>query len=338
MTQTDPAVIHDLDAHQQHHLPNEQHPAAPAGFFLFVVILVIVLQLVVQLWKKYHRNSFVMTSFFLMWLFPAIFCIFLGGLALYSRMMIIWLIYSLFTAYLGYISIRKALSPLTPKKVYVWFFTVYKLSHFSVLFGTAMLVLQIFFGVYSLIVKYVLMDSDIGKFLFPSPEVLIFYGLYFGVLVRDCGEICSNAINASLEADRNKFYVSPSQLHHVCGICNQELKVDSNLDFEGGAGDFESGGADQPFTRRITEDASSSETKKRKTIQETKVLSCQHKFHEFCLYGWLIIGKKNICPICKEVVNPKQEDLLQVSFICCFSLILTNNFRKIHGALIQSFI
>ena len=301
-----------MQQHQQLHNQHEQHPAAPAGFFLFVVVMVIVLQLVVQLWKKYHRHSYVMTSFFLMWLFPAIYCIFIGGLTHFSRMMIVWLVYSLFTVYLGYISLRRALAPNTPKKVYVWFFSVYKISHFSVLFGTVMLVLQILFGFHTLIIKYLLMDSDFGRFIFPSAEIWIFYGLYFGVLVRDCGEICSTAISASLEADRNKFYVSPSQLHHVCGICNQELKNDTNLDFEGGgsAADFESS-SDQPFTRRITGDAA--QESKRKTIQETKVLSCQHKFHEFCLYGWLILGKKDSCPICKEVVNTKQEDLLQVS-------------------------
>ncbi|KAG2386980.1 hypothetical protein C9374_002015 [Naegleria lovaniensis] len=207
----------------------EPPPIVPAGFLLFVVVLIIVLQFLVQLWKKYHRYSFVMTSFFLMWLFPGIF------------------------------------------------------------------------------LKYILMDSSFGKYLFPSPEVLIFYGLYFGVLVRDCGELCSSAINASLEADRNKFYMSHSQLEHVCGICNQELRVDTSLDFESA----HSGDLDAPFTRRITDDVTIPSENKRKTTQETKVLSCGHKFHEFCVYGWLIIGKKSTCPICKENVDPKQHDLLQ---------------------------
>ncbi|KAF0984516.1 hypothetical protein FDP41_000415 [Naegleria fowleri] len=292
---------------QNQHLHKDPAPIIPAGFLLFVVVLIIVLQFLVQLWKKYHRYSFVMTSFFLMWLFPGIFCVFIGGLTQYSRMMIIWTVYSIFTIYLGYLSLRKALSPNTPKKVYVWFYTVYKLSHISVIFGTVLLGLEVFFGLYSLIVKYILMDSSFGIYLFPSPEVLIFYGLYFGVLVRDCGELCSSAINASLEADRNKFYMSHSQLEHVCGICNQELRVDTSLDFESA----HSGDSETPFTRRITDDVTIPPENKRKTTQETKVLSCGHKFHEFCVYGWLIIGKKSTCPICKENVDPKQHDLLQ---------------------------
>lgn len=29
-------------------------------------------------------------------------------------------------------------------------------------------------------------------------------------------------------------------------------------------------------------------------------LNCGHTFHSFCLYGWCMIGKKDICPYCKE--------------------------------------
>lgn len=29
-------------------------------------------------------------------------------------------------------------------------------------------------------------------------------------------------------------------------------------------------------------------------------LNCGHMFHSFCLYGWCMIGKKDICPYCKE--------------------------------------
>jgi len=277
-----PVVAAANQANQIH--PTEQPHIVPAGVFLFVFVLIIVLQFLVQLWKKHHRYSFVMTSCFLMWLFPCLFCLFIGGIADYSRMMLVWIVFSAFTAFVGYLSLRKALSPNTPKRVYVWFYTVHKLSHFSAVLGAVLFGLEVFFGLYSLIVKYILFDSALGRYLFPSPDVLIFYGLYFGVLVRDFGEICSGAINATLEADRNKFYVSPAQLNHVCGICNQELKVETSVDFdpENLGGDFE----ELPFNRRITGDAeasATSSTAKRKTIQETKVLSCGHKFHEFCV-------------------------------------------------------
>ena len=29
-------------------------------------------------------------------------------------------------------------------------------------------------------------------------------------------------------------------------------------------------------------------------------------FHEFCIRGWIIVGKKQTCPVCKEKVDLKQ--------------------------------
>lgn len=34
-------------------------------------------------------------------------------------------------------------------------------------------------------------------------------------------------------------------------------------------------------------------------IEDTYKLSCHHVFHEFCIRGWCIIGKKQTCPYCK---------------------------------------
>ena len=38
-------------------------------------------------------------------------------------------------------------------------------------------------------------------------------------------------------------------------------------------------------------------------IENTYRLSCGHTFHEFCIRGWCIVGKKQICPYCKEKVR-----------------------------------
>lgn len=35
-------------------------------------------------------------------------------------------------------------------------------------------------------------------------------------------------------------------------------------------------------------------------------LPCNHVFHEFCIRGWCIIGKKQTCPYCKEKVDLKR--------------------------------
>lgn len=41
-------------------------------------------------------------------------------------------------------------------------------------------------------------------------------------------------------------------------------------------------------------------------IEATYKLSCEHVFHEFCIRGWCIIGKKQTCPYCKEKVDLKR--------------------------------
>lgn len=36
-------------------------------------------------------------------------------------------------------------------------------------------------------------------------------------------------------------------------------------------------------------------------------LGCKHKYHEFCIKGWTIVGKKDTCPACKEKVSQPRE-------------------------------
>ncbi|KAI9563814.1 RING finger protein 121 [Daphnia sinensis] len=43
--------------------------------------------------------------------------------------------------------------------------------------------------------------------------------------------------------------------------------------------------------------------------EETKCsLSCQHEFHEICVRGWYMIGKKSTCPVCWEKVDYQLQD------------------------------
>ncbi|XP_040887559.1 uncharacterized protein LOC121177328 isoform X2 [Toxotes jaculatrix] len=44
-------------------------------------------------------------------------------------------------------------------------------------------------------------------------------------------------------------------------------------------------------------------------IEDTYQLSCGHIFHEFCIRGWCIVGKKQTCPYCNEKVDLKRMPL-----------------------------
>jgi len=41
------------------------------------------------------------------------------------------------------------------------------------------------------------------------------------------------------------------------------------------------------------------------TAERTVTLSCGHAFHDFCVRGWTIVGKKETCPFCSEKVSLK---------------------------------
>ena len=42
---------------------------------------------------------------------------------------------------------------------------------------------------------------------------------------------------------------------------------------------------------------------KSNTKNEEIHLECGHYFHSFCIRGWIMIGKRNVCPICQEKVE-----------------------------------
>ena len=41
-------------------------------------------------------------------------------------------------------------------------------------------------------------------------------------------------------------------------------------------------------------------------VEKQVKLPCDHEFHEFCIRGWSIIGKKETCPYCNEKVDLKK--------------------------------
>ncbi|XP_065177187.1 E3 ubiquitin ligase Rnf121-like [Sycon ciliatum] len=97
-------------------------------------------------------------------------------------------------------------------------------------------------------------------------------GFYWSVVLRDLSVNCSEFMAANLG---NTSALPTRQLDtSACFICRQALEVPSSPD-----------------------DTS---------VEKTIALSCSHVFHEFCIRGWCIVGKKAICPYCKEVVDMRK--------------------------------
>jgi len=98
--------------------------------------------------------------------------------------------------------------------------------------------------------------------------VLFFYGVFFGVLGRDLSELCAEEM-ASTIGYYDKDSISTRALEeNICAVCGQSTN--------------------------------SAKSEKAEAVYK---LSCVHTFHDACIRGWCIIGKKQICPYCKEKVD-----------------------------------
>ncbi|XP_071995390.1 E3 ubiquitin ligase RNF121 isoform X2 [Engystomops pustulosus] len=102
---------------------------------------------------------------------------------------------------------------------------------------------------------------------------LLFYGLYYGVLGRDFAEMCADYMASTIGFYSASGMPTKHLSDSVCAVCGQQIFVDVN----------EEG-----------------------IIENTYRLSCNHVFHEFCIRGWCIVGKKQTCPYCKEKVDLKR--------------------------------
>ncbi|XP_018018380.1 RING finger protein 121 [Hyalella azteca] len=106
--------------------------------------------------------------------------------------------------------------------------------------------------------------------MFDYSLMFLFYGIYFGVLGRDLAEVCADKMAAHIGYYKPEGMPTRTLEHGICAICGNPQLVP-----EGEEG----------------------------VIEDTLRLNCGHTFHEFCIRGWCIVGKKHTCPYCKEKVD-----------------------------------
>eukprot|EP00878_Enallax_costatus_P017160 GHUV01018016.1.p1 GENE.GHUV01018016.1~~GHUV01018016.1.p1 ORF type:complete len:286 (+),score=74.02 GHUV01018016.1:743-1600(+) len=188
-----------------------------------------------------------------LWLMPAVISFQLK----FWRFLAVWATYSAVTGYLLYLSSGRKMHMSTPRKVYGWFLATYKVSVAVGMTGYILLILDMF-GVGLLLAKYV----EPGLSL-----VLLWYGLYFGILGRDLAEVASEQMASTIGSGKRL-----TSTVSACGMCGGELKDLSHLGQEG-------------------------------LGEPVRQLPCKHCFHELCIRGWTIVGKKDMCPVCLEKVD-----------------------------------
>ncbi|XP_041055941.1 RING finger protein 121 isoform X2 [Carcharodon carcharias] len=211
--------------HARMHAKHRGHEAMHAEMVLILIVTLVVAQILLVQWKQRHAKSYNLVTLFQMWVVPLYFTAKLH----WWRFLVIWVLFSIITAFITFRATRKPLEGTTPR-----------------------------------IKPEDGMDFGVS---------LLFYGLYYGVLSRDFAEMCADYMASTIGYYSASGMPTKHLSNEICAVCGQKIFVDVN----------EEG-----------------------IIENTYMLTCNHVFHEFCIRGWCIVGKKQTCPYCKEKVDLKR--------------------------------
>jgi len=252
-----PHEAHNVNVKGDYEAAHADHEGLHTILFFCLFAFLIASQVGLFIWKKKYYRSFQNITLLGLWIIPFLFSVSAG----FWRMILIWTVYSIFT---GYLIVKASSSPIykeIPSRVYAWFYLVYRLSYGCTIVGYTLVMLE-FLGFTHLLV------AATGIEMLHSTAyvgaLLLFYGLYYGVLGRDCAEMCTDRL-ASIMGFTGKGLPSKALPPRTCCICSDEYNPETAVK-----------------------------------------LNCNHYFHEWCIRGWTIIGKKDTCPYCSEKVQLKQ--------------------------------
>ena len=223
-----------------------------------------------------------------------------------------WGVFSGVTGVLLYLAAQRPLAPSTPRRVYSWFLGVHKLSVWLGSIAGCLIFLD-FFGV-----QVPQAGTAKGLKLWPLGVigmVILFYALYYGVLGRDLAEVCAdrmvNTMGAVTKGGRREQGQCATGAdgtrrstlqagvradlrftsNDVCSICNCALPHPAAA-----------ATAALPSAAAVAATPGMPPLPPRPGHVDRLVTlpGCKHQFHEFCLRGWMIVGKKDTCPYCNE--------------------------------------
>ncbi|MFH4979420.1 hypothetical protein AB6A40_006129 [Gnathostoma spinigerum] len=242
--------------HEKHRGHEQMH----LEMFLILVVTLIVAQIFLVQWQKFHFKSYQLCTLIGMWLIPAFVCV----QRLWFRFLVIWLAYTILSSLVWYKATRPLISCTTPRYVYKWFLFLHKLSYVLGVAGH----LLIIFTLLGMPAVFGFKPNNVMDY----GLLLLFYGLYYGVLGRDFAHICTDRIACKIGYYTHDGLPKKRLESDICAVCGNHLEHGD---------DYE----DSEAVYR---------------------LSCNHVFHEFCIRGWCVVGKSQTCPYCKEKVDLKR--------------------------------
>jgi len=209
-----------------------------------------------------------------LWLMPI-------GISLYNhfwRMIAIWVLFSVFTSLLIRKALEKPIHPTTPRQIYIYFYRIYQ-------FCSSLAA----FGYFLVMVDYVVGPAMKSHQFAQTGLLLVFYGVYFGVLGRAVAELCADWMAAVMGFTGKKEELPEKAINlSICGICGGKLLATNPK---------QTLSNDPPQNIELDDESAVS------SVEKTVSLACKHPFHEWCIRGWTIVGKKDVCPYCCEKVD-----------------------------------
>ncbi|TFK16218.1 kelch-like protein 2 [Platysternon megacephalum] len=186
--------------HQKMHTKHHGHESMHMEMVLILIATLVVAQIVLVQWKQRHCRSYNLVTLLQMWVVPLYFTIKLY----WWRFLSMWGMFSVITSYIIFRATRKPLSGRTPRLVYKWFLLIYKLSYAIGIVGYLAIMFTMF-G-FNLFFRIKTEDSmDLGV-------ILLFYGLYYGVMGRDFAEICSDYMASTIGVSAGFIMLNDSQM------------------------------------------------------------------------------------------------------------------------------
>lgn len=237
-------------------------------------------------WKRKHATSFNAVTLFGLLVIPFSVSCYMQ----WWRFVALVSVYACVTGYFVSMATQKNMDAKTPRKVYDFFFTSYQAAY-GVGFAGYVMIMADFVGLQQLL----MLPRSFAAVGFQ----FFYHGLYFGVLGRDFAELCAEYMKSSLgycakKDDDAEVEIPPN----LCALCGEDFPEDCvHLN------------ANEPVPTGVmqmeyqydldAEDGEEMEKPKDKCIR----LECEHIFHEACIRGWVLVGKKDRCPRCGMKVS-----------------------------------
>ena len=252
-------------------VPSAEEQKEAMEVFLFLMGFMMGAQMLIFWWKKTYPKSFMQVTLLGLWVMPLVFSTQLH----FWRMITAWAVFTAGTGYMVYLSTRPQLDMKTPRAVYSWFFLVYRISYGSAVAGYGLVMLD-FFGFSDIVADRVHHVSQWGL-------MLLFYGLYYGVLGRDFAEVVQDKLSSKMGylTEKGGKMATRALPPNTCAICGEEL----------------------PDLLELAREDSSLTAEQREAKEQVVTLNCRHQYHEWCIRGWVMVGKKDSCPHCFEKVD-----------------------------------